>query len=237
MWEKQLCRPKGQCRRRGWKCSRRRGTDSPAARGADPGEAGCALQPMEAHGGADLYLQPRDDPTPEQGDVTPWGARAGAGSWQDLWPRGERSPRWNRFAGRACDPVGDPRWSSLFLKDCTPWEGPTLGQFVEDCLLWEGPTLEQGQSVRKKERQSQRVLNWPQTPFPVPLCCLGGVGREFGSEAEPGRKGGVGERALSLSVSRPTSLSSCFLSPVRRWRGVMERLGGHPPPSQAKPPH
>jgi len=35
--------------------------------------------------------------------------------------------------------MGDPHWSSLFLKDCTLWEGPTLEQFMEDCVLWEGP--------------------------------------------------------------------------------------------------
>ena len=74
--------------------------------------------------------------------VTPWEARAGPGSWQDLRTRGERSPRWSRFAGRTCDPMGDPRWSSLFLKDCTPWKGPTLEQFVKNCSPWEGLTLE-----------------------------------------------------------------------------------------------
>ena len=74
--------------------------------------------------------------------MTPWEARAGAGSWQDLWPHGERSPRWSRFAGRTCDPMGDPRWSSLFLKDCTPWKGPTMEQFLKNCSLWEGLTLE-----------------------------------------------------------------------------------------------
>jgi len=61
--------------------------------------------------------------------VTPWGACAGAGFWQDLWPHGERSPRRSRFAGRACDPTGDPRWSSLFLNNCTPWEGPQAAEF------------------------------------------------------------------------------------------------------------
>jgi len=54
--------------------------------------------------------------------VTLWGAHAGAGSCQDLQASGERSPCWSRFAGRACDPMGDPRCSSLFLKDCTPSE-------------------------------------------------------------------------------------------------------------------
>jgi len=90
------------------------------------------LQPMEAYGVADLHLQPMEDATSEQGDaqeaVNPWRAHAGAGFCQDLWTRGERSPSWSRFAGRVCDPVRDPRWSSLFLKDCSPWEGPILGQ-------------------------------------------------------------------------------------------------------------
>jgi len=40
---------------------------------------------------------------------------------------------WSRFAGRTCDPMGDPRWSSLFLKDCTLWAGLTLEKFMEDC--------------------------------------------------------------------------------------------------------
>ena len=37
--------------------------------------------------------------------------------------------------------MGDQRWSSLFLQDCTPWKGPTLEQFVKNCNLWEGLTL------------------------------------------------------------------------------------------------
>ena len=74
--------------------------------------------------------------------MTPWEACAGAGSWQDLWTCGERSPHWSRFAGRTWDPAGDPRWSSLFLKDCTPWMGPMLEQFVKNCSPWEGLTLE-----------------------------------------------------------------------------------------------
>jgi len=40
--------------------------------------------------------------------VNPWGAHAGAGSCQDLWTHGERSPCRSRLAGRACDPMGDP---------------------------------------------------------------------------------------------------------------------------------
>ena len=75
-------------------------------------------------------------------NVTPWEAHAGAGSCQDLWTRGEKSPRQSRFAGRTCDPVGDPRWSSLLLKVCTLWKGPMLEKLVKNCSLWEGLTLE-----------------------------------------------------------------------------------------------
>ncbi|GAB0187756.1 hypothetical protein GRJ2_001240900 [Grus japonensis] len=54
-----------------------------------------------------------EDPTPEQveapeGGCGPWEAHAGASSWQDRWTREEGSPRQGRFAGRTCDPVGDP---------------------------------------------------------------------------------------------------------------------------------
>ena len=38
--------------------------------------------------------------------------------------------------------MGDPRWNSLFLKDGTPWMGPTLEQFMKNCSLWEGFTSE-----------------------------------------------------------------------------------------------
>jgi len=74
--------------------------------------------------------------------VTLWGTRAGASSCQDLRTHGKRRPDRNRFAGRACDLSGDPRYSSLFLKDCTPWEGPTLELFVKSGSPWEGLMLE-----------------------------------------------------------------------------------------------
>jgi len=105
------------------------------------------LQSMDVHVEADIQLYPVEG-TPHrsrwmpEGGCDPWGARAGAGSWQDLQTHGESSPRRTRFAGRACDPVEHPCWSSLFLKDCTSWEGPTLGQFVKSCSPWEELTLE-----------------------------------------------------------------------------------------------
>jgi len=55
--------------------------------------------------------------------------------------------------------VEDPHWSSLFLKDCTPWEGLTLEQFVEDCLPWVGSHTGAGEEREEEERQRQRVMN------------------------------------------------------------------------------
>ncbi|GAB0189361.1 zinc finger and BTB domain-containing protein 5 [Grus japonensis] len=125
-------------------------------------------KPMEDDGGADIHLQPIEDPMLEQVEA-PEGGRDPV-----------ESPRWSGFAGRTCDPEGDPRWSSLILKDCTPWKGPTLEQFVkncslweglmlkklvEDCLSWEGPHIGAGEQcggvlpLRRKEQQRQCVMN------------------------------------------------------------------------------
>jgi len=87
-----------------------------------------------------------------KGAVTLQRACAGAGSWQDLWIHGERSPHWSRFAGRTCDPMEDPRWSSLFLKPCTPWAELMLQKFMENCLPWEG--LQTGTGEEREESSS-----------------------------------------------------------------------------------
>ena len=58
------------------------------------------LQPMEVHSGADLHLQPREDPTLEQVD-----------------------------ARRRLGPRGKPCWSRLLAGPVAPWrEEPTLEQ-------------------------------------------------------------------------------------------------------------
>ncbi|GAB0181432.1 AN1-type zinc finger protein 5-like [Grus japonensis] len=59
------------------------------------------LQPMEDDGGADIHLQPMEDPMLEQVDA----------------PRG------------GCDPMGSPRWSRLLAGPVARWrEAPTLEQ-------------------------------------------------------------------------------------------------------------
>jgi len=59
------------------------------------------------------------------------------------------------FSGRTSDPIGDPCWNSLFLKDCTAWEGPTLGQFVENCLPWKGPHAGAGADGEKSSSEEE----------------------------------------------------------------------------------
>ncbi|GAB0184528.1 AN1-type zinc finger protein 5-like [Grus japonensis] len=70
------------------------------------------LQPMEDDSGADIHLQPVEDPMSEQVDALEGGCDP------------MESPGQSRFAGRTCDLTGDPRWSSLFLKVCAPWKDP-----------------------------------------------------------------------------------------------------------------
>jgi len=109
--------------------------------------------------------------------------------------------------------VGHPHWSSLFLKDCTlwkglmleqfikscnPWEGLTLQKLVEDCLPWEGPHAGPREKHEEEGAAETTCDELTATPFPVPLCCSGGGGREIGSEVEPGKKGQVGGRCFEI---------------------------------------
>ncbi|PKU37621.1 suppression of tumorigenicity 5 protein isoform x4 [Limosa lapponica baueri] len=93
-----------------------------------------SLQPMEVNGGADIYLEQLDAPKEA---VTSWEAHTGADSDGTCVPmeRGPHAVFWSRFSGRTCDTVGDPRWTCLFLKDCTLWKGSMLEKFMENCLL------------------------------------------------------------------------------------------------------
>ncbi|GAB0182469.1 AN1-type zinc finger protein 5-like [Grus japonensis] len=75
---------------------------------------------MEDDGGADIHLQPIEDPTPEQVDA----------------PEG------------VCDPVGSPRWSKLLAGPVDPWrEEPTPEQKVNNCQVMEGHVLKKLESA------------------------------------------------------------------------------------------
>ena len=135
-------------------------------------------------------------------------AHAGPGSWQDLWPM-ERSLCRSRFSVRTCALLGDPHWSSLFLKDCTLWKGPILDQYLKNCSLWEGLMLEQfvkdcipwerpragaGQECEEEEEDYELTA----TPFPFLLHHSGGGGRRVESKAEPRKKGEMEERCCEI---------------------------------------
>ena len=57
------------------------------------------LEPVEVRGGADMHLQPMEDPTPQQVDV----------------PEG------------SCDPMESLRWSRLLAAPVAPWRGAHTG--------------------------------------------------------------------------------------------------------------
>ena len=159
MWEQQPWRDPGPCRRAG---------------GAPGTRAEIPQQPMlkttvrqavpSAHGGSQWSRSP---------PAARGGPHAGAGGY----PK-EAVTHGQPTLEQIC-------WSSLLLKDCIPWERPTL---------------EQGQSVstlplRKKEPQRQYVINWQQ-PHPSPPVLLAGEGEKIRSEVKPGKKGEVGGRCV-----------------------------------------
>jgi len=164
MWGKELCRYQGQWRRRGKQCSRHRSRDSPAAYDEDHGEAGCpppdhggprwSRCPPAAHGGP--HTRPGECPKEA---VNPWRARAGAVcSWRTA-------------------PCGrDSRWSSLW-RTAAHCKDPLWRSLCRTVSHGRDPILEQGKTVRRKQWQRQRVTNWPQPPFPIPLCRSGGRGK------------------------------------------------------------
>jgi len=116
--------------------------------------------------------------------------------------------------------VEDPRWNSLFLEYCTPWEGPTLGWFVKSCSPWEGLslwrslwrtamrgtfTLEQGKSVKSPPPEEHGAAETmcdelTATPIPRPPSLPEGRRERNGSEVEPRMKGGVGGRCVKIWI-------------------------------------
>jgi len=66
---------------------------------------------MEVHGGADIHLQPMQEPTPEQVDVPCW----------RLSPHGD--PALEQAPGRTCGPIerGDHARAGLLSGLVTPW--------------------------------------------------------------------------------------------------------------------
>jgi len=96
--------------------------------------------------------------------------------------------------------MGDPQWSSLFLKDCTLWKGTHIGAVHEKLQPVGGTfTLEQGQSVRSPppeeegaaETTHDELTTTPIPHLPVPLRRR--KQRKSGVKLNPERKEGLGE--------------------------------------------
>jgi len=116
------------------------------------------LQSVEVHSGADIHLQPMEG-TPHwsrwmpEGDCDPMGSLR----WSKLLP-GPAERGAHAGAGLLAGLVTPcaPHRSSLFLKDCTPWKGPTLGHIMKSCSPSEGPM--QGQFVKSCNPWEEFIL-------------------------------------------------------------------------------
>ncbi|GAB0208343.1 zinc finger and BTB domain-containing protein 5 [Grus japonensis] len=97
--------------------------------------------------------------------VTLWEANTGASSWQDRWTRGERTPRQSRFAGRTCDPVGDPTLEQFAPEGLHPVGETHIGAVREELSpvrgtpCWNKGTMSGVLPLRRKKRQKQHVIN------------------------------------------------------------------------------
>jgi len=56
-----------------------------------------------------------------------------------------------------------------FMKNCSPWKGPTLANFVKDCMLWEGPHAEAGEEHEEERAGETKGYRLTATPIPHPL--------------------------------------------------------------------
>lgn len=93
-WGVRICEKNNQQQRRsGRRCSRHQSRNIPAVLSAAHGDPwrSMEMQVSTSYARAEGY--------PKKA-VTLWAAHAGAGSWQDLWLLGERSPCWNGSPGR-----------------------------------------------------------------------------------------------------------------------------------------
>ncbi|GAB0205116.1 EH domain-containing protein 4 [Grus japonensis] len=87
-----------------------------------------------------------------------WEAHAGASSWQDLWTCGGRSPHQSRFAGRACDPVGDPMLEQFAPEGLHPVGETHVGAVREGLSPVGDPTLEQGSPPPEDEAAAENNM-------------------------------------------------------------------------------
>lgn len=71
--------------------------------------------------------------------------------WQELWP------------------VRDPHWTSLFLRDYSPWKGSTLEKFMKHCSPWEGPYAGEGEQHEEEGEAEIKCYELTTTSISCPL--------------------------------------------------------------------
>lgn len=152
-----------------------------AHRGPHAGAGGCVLKEAVAH----------EEPT---------------GSWLKLRPV-KRSTYWIRFVGRTCDPLEDPDWSSLFLKDYSSRKGSMLeqptgriyaGKVNEGLYLIGGTPCWTREECMEEGMAKMKSYEKLQTLFSILLCCSRGGGRRDWKEVEPGKRGWVQGKCFQI---------------------------------------
>ncbi|KAK4807037.1 hypothetical protein QYF61_018378 [Mycteria americana] len=83
------------------------------------------------------------------------------------------------------------------MKNCSPWEGPTLEKSVEDCLLWERPHAGAREESEEESAAETMCDELTATCIPHPPALLRGEAVEkSGAELSLGRREGWGERCF-----------------------------------------
>ena len=176
MWEAQPCRHPGQCRRR------QEGIQVLEQIPLQP-----VVKPMvrQAVPCSSWRLMVEQIPTCSCGGphtraggclkeaVTLRRTHAGAGSWQDLWPCGERSPGWSRFAGRTCDPVEGTHAGAVLWRTAAMGR-PHIGEIHGGLFPVGGVPRLEGEGAWGGRSSRNNAMNWLQPPFLVPLHLWGG---------------------------------------------------------------
>ncbi|GAB0182527.1 hypothetical protein GRJ2_000718000 [Grus japonensis] len=156
-----------------------------------------------------------EDPMPEQveapeGGCGPWEAHAGASSRPDRWTREEGSPRQGRFAGRTCDPVGDPTLEQFApeVKDDDE-SGPSREQEEsEPEVITRSLSLSELRDMRKdfSHLPGEHIITWLLRCWDNGASSLELEGREAKQLGSLSREGGIdkaiGKKAQALSLWR-----------------------------------
>lgn len=178
---------------------------------------------------------------------SPWGTTH-CSRWIPKWGHDPvRSPCWTKFVGKTCDPMGDPHWSSLFLKHHTeatlcwssgvwgvlllPWgERSSRDMWWSDCSppsLFHRTTV--GMEVEKwgvKSRNNRWMQErYSEIWFYFSLSCSDLVGNKFISQSQICFDAGNLWVIPPCPYLHPWDVHYIFFPPAQLRRWMMEWLG------------